>query len=54
MSQQAADAIVAEAHELFQAEKYADSAARYEKAAEIHPPHAIAWAIRSVGFASAS
>jgi len=43
MSQAAADALVAEAHELFRAEKYADAAARFEKAATIFPPHALAW-----------
>ncbi|MEO8706140.1 MAG: suppressor of fused domain protein [Kofleriaceae bacterium] len=43
MSQQAADAIVAEAQELFAATKYVDAAARYEKAAQIFPHHALAW-----------
>jgi hypothetical protein len=43
MSQQAADAIVAEAQELFAAANYAAAASRYEKAAQIFPPHALAW-----------
>ncbi len=43
MSQQGADAIVEEAHLLFRAEKYAEAAAKYERAAQIFPPHAIAW-----------
>lgn len=43
MSQVAADALVAEASELFRAEKFADAAVRYERAARIFPPHALAW-----------
>lgn len=43
MSREAADAIVEEANVLFRAEKYADAIARYERAAQIFPPHAIAW-----------
>ena len=43
MSQAVADALVAEAHELFRREKYAEAAARFEKAAQIFPAHAIAW-----------
>ena len=43
MSQAAADTIVEEAHELFRAEKFAEAAARFEKAAHVFPPHALAW-----------
>ncbi len=43
MSQAAADALVAEANELFRAEKFPDAAARFEKAAQLFPPHALAW-----------
>jgi tetratricopeptide (TPR) repeat protein len=43
MSQAAADALVAEANELFRAEKFPDAAVRFEKAAQLFPPHALAW-----------
>ena len=43
MSQLGADAIVEEANQLFRAEQYAEAATRYERAAQIFPPHAIAW-----------
>jgi tetratricopeptide (TPR) repeat protein len=43
MSQQAADALVSEAHSFFQAERFADALAKYEKAAQVFPPHALAW-----------
>lgn len=43
MSQAAADTLVAEANELFRAEKFTDAAARFEKAAQLFPPHALAW-----------
>jgi len=43
MSQAAADALVAEANELFRAEKFPDAAIRFEKAAQLFPPHALAW-----------
>jgi tetratricopeptide (TPR) repeat protein len=43
MSQAAADVLVAEANELFRAERFPDAAARFEKAAQLFPPHAIAW-----------
>src|SRR5687768_2648675 len=43
MSQQAADALVAEAHALFQAEQYDAALVRYEKASQLFPPHALAW-----------
>jgi hypothetical protein len=43
MSQAAADALVDEANELFRAEKFAEAAARFEKAAQVFPPHAVAW-----------
>jgi len=43
MSQQGADALVAEAHSLFSGEKYAEAVGKYERAAQIFPRHAIAW-----------
>lgn len=43
MSQAAADVLVAEANELFRAERFLDAASRFEKAAQLFPPHAIAW-----------
>jgi hypothetical protein len=49
MSQAAADALVEEANELFRSERYADAVARYERAAQIFPPHPLAW--RGLGHA---
>jgi hypothetical protein len=43
MSQAAADTLVAEAHELFRAERYADAAARFERAVTVFPHHALGW-----------
>ncbi len=43
MSQAAADALVAEGHELFRAERYADAAERYERAIAVFPQHALGW-----------
>jgi hypothetical protein len=43
MTQAAADTLVAEAHELFRAERFPDAAARYERATQLFPPHALAW-----------
>ena len=43
MSQAAADALVAEANELFRLERFAEAAERFEKAAQLFPPHALAW-----------
>lgn len=43
MSQAAADALVADANELFRGEKFADAAQRFEKATQIFPTHALAW-----------
>jgi hypothetical protein len=43
MSQAAADALVAEGNELFRLEQFADAAQRFEKAAQLFPPHALAW-----------
>ena len=43
MSEQAADTLVREAEDLFAAANYLDAAARYEKAAQVFPPHAVAW-----------
>ena len=43
MSQAAADALVHEGHELFRAERYEDAAQRFQRAAALFPPHALAW-----------
>src|SRR5215467_14676213 len=43
MSLAAADALVAEANELIQAERYEDAAAKFERAAQVFPPHPLAW-----------
>lgn len=43
MSQVAADALVEEANELFRLEHFAEALARYERAAQIYPPHPLAW-----------
>lgn len=43
MSQVAADALVEEANELFRLEQFAEALARYERAAQIYPPHPLAW-----------
>jgi len=43
MSQAAADGLVTEANELIRAEKFSDAAAKFERAAQIFPPHALAW-----------
>ncbi|MBA3542404.1 MAG: suppressor of fused domain protein [Deltaproteobacteria bacterium] len=43
MSQAAADALVAEANELFRVEKFTDAIPRFERAAQLFPPHALAW-----------
>ncbi|MCX5748226.1 MAG: suppressor of fused domain protein [Proteobacteria bacterium] len=43
MSQQAADALVVEADELFRRELFADAAQRFEKATQLFPPHPLAW-----------
>src|SRR5690349_5790375 len=43
MSRQAADALVAEASQLFQAERYTDACSKFERAIQIFPDHAIAW-----------
>jgi hypothetical protein len=43
MSQAAADALVEEANELFLLERFAEAVTRYERAAQIFPPHALAW-----------
>jgi hypothetical protein len=39
----AADALVEEANELFRLEQFAEALARYERAAQIFPPHPLAW-----------
>lgn len=43
MSQVAADALVEEANELFRLEQFSEALARYERAAQIFPPHPLAW-----------
>lgn len=43
VSQAAADALVVDAQALFRDEKYADAAARFEKATQLFPAHAAAW-----------
>jgi tetratricopeptide (TPR) repeat protein len=43
MSLTAADALVASANELFRAEKFPEAAEKFERAAQVYPPHALAW-----------
>lgn len=43
MSQAAADLLVEEANELIRAEKFSEAAAKFERAAQIFPPHPLAW-----------
>lgn len=43
MSLAAADALVASANELFRAEKFSDAAEKFERAAQVYPPHPLAW-----------
>ena len=43
VSQVSADALVAAANELLRAENYSDAATKFERAAQIFPPHAQAW-----------
>lgn len=43
MSLVAADALVAEANELFRAERFSDAAEKFERAAQVFPPHPLAW-----------
>src|SRR5258706_11435917 len=43
MSQAAADALVEEANAFSRPENFADAGTRFERAAQIFPPHAIAW-----------
>jgi hypothetical protein len=43
MSLAAADQLVAEANELLRAEKFSDAAAKFERAAQVFPPHPLAW-----------
>lgn len=43
MSQSAADVLVEEANELYRQEQFSEALARYERAAQIYPPHALAW-----------
>jgi tetratricopeptide (TPR) repeat protein len=43
MSRQAADELVAEANVLFQAERYPDAVAKFERAVQIFPQHELGW-----------
>jgi Suppressor of fused protein (SUFU) len=43
MSRQASDELVAEANALFQSERYADAVAKFERAVQIFPQHALGW-----------
>ena len=43
MSLAAADALVAEANELFRTEKFVEASARFERATAVYPDHALAW-----------
>ena len=43
MSQAAADALVAEASELFRAEQFEEAVARFERAVTVFPPLALGW-----------
>jgi len=43
MSQAAADALVAEASELFRSEQFGDAAVRFERAVTVFPQHALGW-----------
>ena len=47
MSRAAADAMVAEGDALFRAERFAEAAMRFERAAAVFPSHGVAW--RSLG-----
>lgn len=49
MSQAAADALVREGDELFRAERFAEAAARFERAVAVFPHHALGW--RGLGHA---
>src|SRR3954465_8098868 len=43
MSQASADELVASGNELLRVENYSDAAAKFERATQIFPPHALAW-----------
>jgi hypothetical protein len=43
MSEAAADALTAEGHALFEEKRYAEAAARFERAVAIYPTHAAGW-----------
>jgi len=49
MSQAAADTLVREGDELFRAERFAEAAARFERAVTVYPHHALGW--RGLGHA---
>ena len=43
MSQAAADALVSEGDELFRSERFGEAAARFERAVNVFPHHALGW-----------
>ena len=43
MSRVAADGLVEEANELYRLEQFSEALVRYERAAQIYPPHPLAW-----------
>jgi tetratricopeptide (TPR) repeat protein len=43
MSRQAADELVSEAHTLFQGERFPEALAKFERAVQIFPEHALGW-----------
>lgn len=43
MSQAAADGLVEEGNDLIRAERFSEAAAKFERAAQIFPPHPLAW-----------
>ena len=43
MSRAAADALVSEGNDLFRAERFAEAAAKFERAATVFPQHPLAW-----------
>jgi hypothetical protein len=43
MSRDAADALVSEGNDLFRSERFAEAAARFERATMVFPQHALAW-----------
>src|SRR3979409_275131 len=43
LRQASADALVASGNELLRVENYSDAAAKFERAAQVFPPHPLAW-----------